>query len=147
MSPKLLILDEPTRGIDVGAKEEIQALIGQLAAEGLGVLMISSEIEEIVEGSDRVFVMREGRTVAELDDAAITEDAFMAAMAETTEASYADGGSNQTRDHAAPSVSDAGPSTEEHRSAASLIRQRTSNRYRRWLRQQSQILRSCFPTK
>ena len=116
MSPKLLILDEPTRGIDVGAKEEIQALIGQLAAEGLGVLMISSEIEEIVEGSDRVFVMREGRTVAELDDAAITEDAIMAAMAETAEAGRADDGSNQTRDHAAPSVSEAGPSTEEHRS-------------------------------
>ena len=116
MSPKLLILDEPTRGIDVGAKEEIQALIGQLAAEGLGVLMISSEIEEIVEGSDRVFVMREGRTVAELDDAAITEDAIMSAMAETTDADRDDDGSNQTRDQVVPSVSEAGPSTEEHRS-------------------------------
>src|SRR6266446_4753532 len=96
LNPKLLILDEPTRGIDVGAKAEIQALIGQLAAEGLGVLMISSEIEEIVEGSDRVFVMREGRTVAELDGAAITENAIMAAMAETTEASQTDGDSNPT---------------------------------------------------
>ena len=118
MNPKFLILDEPTRGIDVGAKEEIQALIGQLAAEGLGVLMISSEIEEIVEGSDRVFVMREGRTVAELDGAAITEGAIMAAMAETTEASHADGNSNQTGDHAAASVSDAGPPTGNHRSAS-----------------------------
>jgi galactofuranose transport system ATP-binding protein len=116
MSPKLLILDEPTRGIDVGAKEEIQALIGQLAAEGLGVLMISSEIEEVVEGSDRVFVMREGRTVAEFDEAAITEDAIMSAMAETTEADREDDGSNQTGDPVAPSVSEAGPSTEEHRS-------------------------------
>ena len=116
MSPKLLILDEPTRGIDVGAKEEIQALIGQLAAEGLGVLMISSEIEEIVEGSDRVFVMREGRTVAELDDAAITEDAIMSAMAETTDADRDNHGSNQTRDQVVPSVSEAGPSTEENRS-------------------------------
>ena len=116
MSPKLLILDEPTRGIDVGAKEEIQALIGQLAAEGLGVLMISSEIEEIVEGSDRVFVMREGQTVAELDEAAITEDAIMAAMAETTEADRDGDGSNQIGDQVAPSVSEAGPSTEEHRS-------------------------------
>jgi monosaccharide-transporting ATPase len=112
MNPKFLILDEPTRGIDVGAKEEIQALIGQLAAEGLGVLMISSEIEEIVEGSDRVFVMREGRTVAELEGAAITEGAIMAAMAETTESSHADGDSNQTRDHEAARVSEAGPALE-----------------------------------
>src|ERR1700736_3630072 len=96
MNPKFLILDDPTRGIDVGAKEEIQALVGQLASEGLGVLMISSEIEEIVEGSDRVFVMREGRTVAELEGAAITEGAIMAAMAETTELSHTDGDSNQT---------------------------------------------------
>ncbi|MBV8901568.1 MAG: ATP-binding cassette domain-containing protein [Verrucomicrobia bacterium] len=85
LSPRLLILDEPTRGIDVGAKAEIQGLIGKLAAEGLGVLMISSEIEEIVEGSDRVFVLREGRTVAELEKEAITEDAIMAAMAEPAE--------------------------------------------------------------
>ena len=56
--PKLLILDEPTRGIDVGAKAEIQALIRELADQGLGVLMISSELEEIVEGADRVFVLQ-----------------------------------------------------------------------------------------
>ncbi len=66
MNPKLLILDEPTRGIDVGAKAEIQNLIRRLANDGLGVLMISSELEEIVEGANRVFVLREGRTVAEL---------------------------------------------------------------------------------
>ena len=60
MNPKLLILDEPTRGIDVGAKAEIQNLIRRLANDGLGVLMISSELEEIVEGADRVFVLREG---------------------------------------------------------------------------------------
>ena len=64
--PKLLILDEPTRGIDVGAKAEIQALIRELADQGLGVLMISSELEEIVEGADRVFVLSDGRTVADL---------------------------------------------------------------------------------
>ena len=58
--PELLILDEPTRGIDVGAKAEIQRLIRELADEGLGVLMISSELEEIVEGADRVFVLRDG---------------------------------------------------------------------------------------
>ena len=66
MDPKLLILDEPTRGIDVGAKAEIQALIRELADQGLGVLMISSELEEIVEGADRVFVLSDGLTVADL---------------------------------------------------------------------------------
>ena len=80
-NPKLLILDEPTRGIDVGAKAEIQSLIKDLASEGMGVLMISSELEEIVEGSDRVFVLREGRTVAELPRQEISEPRIMDAMA------------------------------------------------------------------
>ena len=81
MNPKLLILDEPTRGIDVGAKAEIQSLIRKLANEGLGVLMISSELEEIVEGADRVFVLREGRTVRELNKSEINENSVMQAMA------------------------------------------------------------------
>jgi ribose transport system ATP-binding protein len=81
MDPKLLILDEPTRGIDVGAKAEIQSLIKELADQGLGVLMISSELEEIVEGSDRVVVLRDGRTVAELPKAEISEERIIAAMA------------------------------------------------------------------
>jgi galactofuranose transport system ATP-binding protein len=79
--PKLLILDEPTRGIDVGAKAEIQRLIRELADQGLGVLMISSELEEIVEGADRVFVLSDGRTVADLPHAAANAAAIMAAMA------------------------------------------------------------------
>ena len=79
--PKLLILDEPTRGIDVGAKAEIQSLIRELADQGLGVLMISSELEEIVEGADRVFVLSDGRTVADLPHAAVTAATIMAAMA------------------------------------------------------------------
>ncbi|MEJ7712700.1 MAG: ATP-binding cassette domain-containing protein [Pyrinomonadaceae bacterium] len=66
MHPKFLILDEPTRGIDIGAKGEIQTLINELAESGLGVLMISSELEELVEGSSRVVVMRDGQCVAEL---------------------------------------------------------------------------------
>jgi galactofuranose transport system ATP-binding protein len=86
LNPRLLLLDEPTRGIDVGAKREIQTLIARLAGEGLGVLMISSEIEEIVEGSDRVFVLREGRTVANLQRPNISEEAIMAAMADGTAA-------------------------------------------------------------
>jgi galactofuranose transport system ATP-binding protein len=79
--PKLLILDEPTRGIDVGAKAEIQALIRELADQGLGVLMISSELEEITEGADRVFVLSDGRTVADLPHAEASARAVMAAMA------------------------------------------------------------------
>ena len=82
MDPKLLILDEPTRGIDVGAKAEIQALIRALADDGLGVLMISSEIEEIVEGSDRAYVMRDGRIAAELAGDRLTEHAVLDAMAQ-----------------------------------------------------------------
>jgi len=79
--PKLLILDEPTRGIDVGAKVEIQALIRELADQGLGVLMISSELEEITEGADRVFVLSDGRTVADLSHAEASASAIIAAMA------------------------------------------------------------------
>jgi galactofuranose transport system ATP-binding protein len=81
MNPKLLILDEPTRGIDVGAKAEIQSLIKELADQGLAVLMISSELEEVLEGSDRVFVLREGKNVAEFSHAEASEGAVMTAMA------------------------------------------------------------------
>ena len=81
MAPRLLILDEPTRGIDVGAKADIQALIRGLARDGLGVLMISSDLEEILEGADRAYVMRDGRTVAELAGERLTEPALMDAMA------------------------------------------------------------------
>ena len=79
--PALLILDEPTRGIDIGAKAEIQSLINELAADGLGVLMISSELEELVEGSTRVVVLRDGRTVAELRGDAISQASIIEAMA------------------------------------------------------------------
>ncbi len=81
LNPELLILDEPTRGIDVGAKGEIQKIISRLANEGVGVLMITSEMEELTEGSDRVFVMRDRRTVAELSKGEISQDAIMSAMA------------------------------------------------------------------
>ncbi|HEV2763753.1 MAG TPA: ATP-binding cassette domain-containing protein, partial [Pyrinomonadaceae bacterium] len=81
-NPKFLILDEPTRGIDIGAKGEIQSLINELAESGLGVLMISSELEELVEGSSRVVVMRDGRASAELRGPEITQDNIIHAMAE-----------------------------------------------------------------
>lgn len=81
MNPKLLILDEPTRGIDVGAKGEIQKLIDELAEEGLGVLMISSEIEELSEGCDGVVVLRDGQSVADLGRDSLNQQAIIAAMA------------------------------------------------------------------
>ena len=81
IDPKLLILDEPTRGIDVGAKRDIQALIRQLADDGLAVLLISSELEEIIADSDRVVTLRDGRSVSELTGDQITEEAIMRAIA------------------------------------------------------------------
>jgi inositol transport system ATP-binding protein len=65
--PKILILDEPTRGIDVGAKAEIHRLVCQLAAQGVAVLMISSEMPEVLGMSDRVLVMHEGRMTGIVD--------------------------------------------------------------------------------
>lgn len=81
-NPRFLILDEPTRGIDLGAKGEIQALVNELAESGLGVLMISSELEELVEGSSRVVVMRDGHCVGELRGADISQQKIIHAMAE-----------------------------------------------------------------
>ncbi len=65
--PKILILDEPTRGIDVGAKAEIHKLISRLAGEGLAVIMISSELPEVLGMSDRIMVVHEGRVTGILD--------------------------------------------------------------------------------
>ncbi|MFF5264945.1 sugar ABC transporter ATP-binding protein [Actinomadura viridis] len=81
MHPKALLLDEPTRGIDVGAKAEVQALVDELARDGLGVLLISSDLEELVEGSDRVVVLRDGAVVGELSGGQVTEERIMAAIA------------------------------------------------------------------
>ena len=78
--PRLLILDEPTRGIDVGAKAEIHRLMGELAKAGVAILMISSELPEVLGMSDRVLVMREGRLVAEFPRAAATSQAVGSAM-------------------------------------------------------------------
>jgi monosaccharide-transporting ATPase len=79
--PELLIVDEPTRGIDVGARGEIQALLDELGEAGLALLLISSELEELVEGSSRVFVLRDGRTVAELGRDALSAEAIIHAIA------------------------------------------------------------------
>ncbi|RFB79036.1 sugar ABC transporter ATP-binding protein [Methylovirgula sp. 4M-Z18] len=79
-NPRILILDEPTRGIDVGAKAEIYALMGRLAQQGVAILMISSELPEVLGMSDRVLVINSGRIVAAFDRAQATPDAVGAAM-------------------------------------------------------------------
>ena len=78
--PKLLILDEPTRGIDVGAKSEIHRLMGEMAQQGLAILMISSELPEVLAMSDRVLVVAEGRITAELTRAEATPERVGMAM-------------------------------------------------------------------
>ena len=84
-TPRVLIADEPTRGVDVGAKHSIYELIARLAADGLGVLLISSELEEVLGLSHRVLVMRGGSLVAEFDGRTATEDAVMRAAFAATE--------------------------------------------------------------
>ena len=76
-NPDVLILDEPTRGIDVGAKYEIYCIINQLVAEGKSVIMISSELPEILGMCDRIYVMNEGRIVGELDGSEATQVSIM----------------------------------------------------------------------
>ncbi len=79
--PQVLIVAEPTRGIDVGSKSEIHHILRNLAREGVGIIMVSSELPEILGMSDRVLVMSEGRIVSELVGDAATEDAIMTAAA------------------------------------------------------------------
>ncbi|MFM2281518.1 MAG: hypothetical protein RLZZ444_3749 [Pseudomonadota bacterium] len=79
-NPEVLILDEPTRGIDVGAKYEIYSIINELAADGKGILMISSEMPELLGTCDRIYVMNEGRIVAELSKAEASQESIMRAI-------------------------------------------------------------------
>ena len=76
-NPKVLLLDEPTRGIDVGAKAEIYALMRKLAADGMGILMTSSELPELLTVCDRILVLCEGRLTAEFPRSDATEEAIM----------------------------------------------------------------------
>jgi D-xylose transport system ATP-binding protein len=76
--PRILILDDPTRGIDVGAKYEIYKLMNQLAESGFGIIMISSELEEVLGMSDRVMVMWEGRSNGTLGIADASQEKIMA---------------------------------------------------------------------
>ena len=77
LQPKLLLLDEPTRGIDVGAKQEIYKLMEGLAEQGVAILFVSSEMEEILGMSDRALVMHEGRITGELSREQLSEEAIM----------------------------------------------------------------------
>ena len=82
--PKVLILDEPTRGIDVGAKAEVHRLMGELAGQGLAILMISSELPEVLAMSDRILVMRSGRIAGRFTRDEATQEKIMAAAAGQT---------------------------------------------------------------
>jgi simple sugar transport system ATP-binding protein len=79
--PRLLILDEPTRGIDVGAKAEVEKLVAELCGQGKAILLISSELDEVVRASDRVTVMRDRAKVAELAGDEVDEGAILRAIA------------------------------------------------------------------
>ncbi|HEY1686740.1 MAG TPA: ATP-binding cassette domain-containing protein [Tepidisphaeraceae bacterium] len=78
-NPRVLILDEPTRGIDIGAKAEVHHAVGELARDGKGILMISSDLPEVLAISDRILVMRQGRLTAEFSRADATQEKIMAA--------------------------------------------------------------------
>ncbi|MDV9196331.1 sugar ABC transporter ATP-binding protein [Streptomyces sp. Wh19] len=82
LEPKVLLLDEPTRGIDVGAKAEVQSLIDDLAREGLAVLLISSDTEELIEGADRIVVLRGGSVAGELEGDAVTGSRLLEVLAD-----------------------------------------------------------------
>jgi putative multiple sugar transport system ATP-binding protein len=76
-SPEILILDEPTRGIDVGAKYEIYTIINRLASEGKGIILISSELPEILGVCDRIYVMRDGKIVGEMPASEASQEIVM----------------------------------------------------------------------
>ena len=76
-NPEVLILDEPTRGVDVGAKAEIYAIMNELVKQGMSIIMISSELPEIINMSDRIYVMNEGRVTGCLDHDTVTQESIM----------------------------------------------------------------------
>jgi rhamnose transport system ATP-binding protein len=83
--PQVLIIDEPTRGIDVGTKSEVHRLLSELAGQGMGILMISSELPEVLGMADRILVMREGRITAEIARSEATSENVMFAATHASE--------------------------------------------------------------
>jgi rhamnose transport system ATP-binding protein len=75
--PRVLILDEPTRGIDIGAKVEVHRIISELAASGLGIILISSDLPEVLAMSDRILVLHEGRITADIPHGRATQERVM----------------------------------------------------------------------
>jgi ribose transport system ATP-binding protein len=98
--PKILLLDEPTRGVDVGAKSEIHRLVGELKTRGVAILMVSSELPEVLGVADRIVVMHEGRSVAELGRGATEQEIMRHALGgvEENPAERADGGAREGTD-------------------------------------------------
>jgi inositol transport system ATP-binding protein len=80
LRPKILIVDEPTRGIDIGSKVEVHNLLIDMAKQGIAVIVISSELPEILAVSDRIVTMREGRVTGEIARTAATQEILMAMM-------------------------------------------------------------------
>jgi rhamnose transport system ATP-binding protein len=94
-SPQVLILDEPTRGIDIGSKVEVHQLIDELAASGIAIILISSDMPEVLAMSDRVVVMREGRQMAIFDHSVVTQERVLsAAMGQMDDAFSGDAASS-----------------------------------------------------
>ena len=85
LSPRALVLDEPTRGIDVGAKVEVQNLVGELADNGLSVMFISAELEEVLRVGNRVAIVLDGRIVDTLPSDELTADSLTALVARPEE--------------------------------------------------------------
>ena len=79
MKPNILIMDEPTRGIDIGAKSEIYALMRKMTEQGMSIIMISSEMSEVMQVSDRILVMHEGSISGELTAEEVTRNNIMQA--------------------------------------------------------------------
>jgi len=78
-NPKVLIVDEPTRGIDIGAKAEVHALLARLASQGIGIIVISSDLLEVLAVSDRILIVREGQLNGEMTREQATQERVMAA--------------------------------------------------------------------
>ena len=77
VNPKILIVDEPTRGVDVGAKAKIHSILRELANQNIAILMISSELPEILGLSDRIIVFHEGECVSTMENNSLTEEAIL----------------------------------------------------------------------
>ena len=84
--PTILLLDEPTQGVDIGAKAEVHRIISQLAAQGMAIVLISSELLEVLGMADRIVVLHEGRVAAEFDHDEASQERIMAAATGQAEA-------------------------------------------------------------